>query len=258
MKTNYRPRNNRASGRKRLTLVATLLVIGTAGFFVLRGPILTGAAPAWKGANALSARIDVWLGLLSSKESLARENELLKQQILSREALIMSLRAVSDSREELLRVYGRTASTTGIAAAVLVHPPETPYDVLVLDAGLSEGVREGQRAFLPEGGLIGNVVQVSSHESRVLMYSSSGVRTDAVLERGAVPVNLQGLGGGNFKIDVPKEVVVVVGDRVIAPGIVGHMIGVVGEVETAPTDSALHARIVSAASVSSVRYVIIK
>lgn len=258
MKTSYRPRSNVSSKSKRLSFVAAVFLIGVIIVLVLRTPLFAGVTPLWRGANAFSARLDVWFGLLNSKEEVIKENESLKQQINSLNLQMVALQATADSRESLFKTYGRSASSTGVAAGVLVHPPETPYDVLVVDAGQAEGIHEGERVFLPEGVLLGTVSAVGEHEAHVTLYSSSGLKTDAVLERGGVAAVLVGQGGGNYKIDLPKDVSIKTGDRILAPGLAAELLGVVGDVETTPTDSALHAYIRSVASVSSVRYVLIK
>ncbi len=257
MKTTYRPRSN-AGSRKRATLVLVVFVIAASVLFIVRKPIVSTISPLWRGANAFSTSIDTFLTLLHSKESLVRENQELKNTLLSQELTITTLRGVADAREELLQVYGRSASSSGIAASVLIHPPETPYDVLVVDAGSSEGVTEGDKVFLPEGVALGVVTSVTSHQAHVTMYSSSAQKTNAVLERNSVPIILLGQGGGNFRVDLPKNVEVVVGERVLAPEIESAPIGVVGDVETTPTDSAQHVRIRSLVHITSVRHVLIR
>ncbi len=225
--------------------------------FFTRGVIFSLVSPIWKGSNAFSQTFKNLSEQFSSKESLILANQALGQQLISANQTIASLHGAADERDTLLAIYGRSATTTGIAATVLVHPPQTSYDMIVVDAGADEGVKSGALVRLPEGGVIGRVSEVVAHEAQVELSSSNGVKTNAVLERGNVPVTLVGAGGSIFKVDLPKNILAVVGDRVIETGVRGELVGVVREVETSPSDSAEHLLIQSIANVSALRFVLI-
>jgi cell shape-determining protein MreC len=258
MKTNYRPRNSAIGhNRKRLGITLGILIVGILIFSFLRNPLINITAPFWK-SNFFSRTFLGTVALVRSKESLENENQSLKAQLDSYNSLVVSSRVLEDSRDQLLTYFNRASTTPGIAAAVLVHPPETPYDMLVIDAGTSEGVALGNRVSLPEGVVIGNVSQVSTYSARVDLYSGSGNTTDAVLERNSLPVTLIGQGGSNFEFDLPKGVAVEDGDKILSPNIRSEMIAVVGDVESDPTDSLEHVYARSVVDVFTLRFVLVK
>lgn len=259
MKTNYRPRNSaHGESRKRAGITIGLIVVVVIVFSFLRNPLTSLVAPLWRTSNIFSRTFTSIAALVHSKESLELENQSLKAELDSYSALAIDSRAAEDSRDEILAEFNRASTTPGIASAVLVHPPETPYDILIIDAGTADGVSVGDGVSTPEGVSIGAVAEVSTHAARVELYSSSADKTDAVLERNSLPVTLIGQGGGNFEFDLPKGVSVVVGDKILSPNIRAEMIAVVGDVLSDPTDSLEHVYAKSVINVSTIRFVLVK
>lgn len=256
MKTTYRPRNSPES--KRFSLVIGALVLSLLIFIFLRSYIVAAVAPLWRSENAVSTSFRNTVNMLRDKDALVRENEALKERLSSFDALLASYRTLESSRESLLQSFGRSDALPGLAAGVLVHPPETPYDILIVDAGESEGVAEGDRVSLPEGGALGAVREALWQESKVALYSSGGEKTQAVLERGGHAVTLVGRGGGTFEVELPREVSVVAGDKVLMPGMRSELVGVVEEVSVEPTDSVQHVLVRGVGNIRSIRFVTIR
>ena len=136
---------------------------------------------------------------------------------------------------------------------VLARPPRTPYDTLVIEGRVPIGAIVG----MVGGPLLGTVTDAFARESKVKLFSSSGEKTEAVLERADTPVELLGLGGGNFKIEVPREIAVEIGDRVISSGRSQNLLAVVGGVEVSPTDTFKKILAKSPINIFSIRKVII-
>jgi len=236
MKTNFLPRNRRRNSRRELIVVGIVLIVAI-GAFSIFGNLLTGVfAPLWRSTLYTRTGLRNVVESLRSKDALMAENAALKDKLAADDELIVSLRALVSSRDELISKFGRIPAGS-IPAGVLVHPPETPYDILIVDAGENVGVRQGSAVFTPEGMMIGLVSDVFSRTARVKLYSSAGERTDAVLERGQAAVTLVGRGGGAMSFTLPRDAAVVAGDRVLSPRLEAPLIGVVVDVEASPTDS---------------------
>jgi cell shape-determining protein MreC len=153
---------------------------------------------------------------------------------------------------------GRKPSRETIIAGVLTHPPQTPYDVIIIDAGSNDAIEEGKAVYLPEGPSLGVVSEVSNSNSRVRLFSSSGEKTNAVLERHNVPVELEGLGAGNFRLMLPRDAEVEVGDRILSPDISSRLLAVVGDISRSPTDSFKEVRAKSPANIFILRFVFVE
>jgi cell shape-determining protein MreC len=167
---------------------------------------------------------------------------------------LSGLRAKESTAEALRNQYGRTIDQTGILAGILVRPPQTPYDILIIGAGSDSGVEIGNNASLSGGIKIGRVIEVYSNTSTVQLYSSNGVKTQAILERNEVPIELIGNGGGNIIFHLSREMETEVGDRILDATILGSLIGVVEDIEVAPTDSFKKVLVKSIAPLNSVRF----
>ncbi len=137
---------------------------------------------------------------------------------------------------DLKKRLGRDASIHTILAAVLLRPPATPYDTLLIDVGLEQGVVEG--AFVAAGGtvLVGRVEQVYKTTSRVVLFSAPG-ETHSALLGGNIPIEVEGQGGGSLVAQVPAKTSVLVGAPVLFPGIVGGFSSVVSYIEARDGES---------------------
>src|SRR3989344_7842889 len=58
-----------------------------------------------------------------------------------------------------------------ILGAVLLRPPATPYDTLVIDAGKEEGAVVGDYVSAGGSGLVGTISEVYAHAARVRLFS---------------------------------------------------------------------------------------
>jgi cell shape-determining protein MreC len=165
------------------------------------------------------------------------ENMALKEKLSSLETEVMSLSKDRDEKDILLGLLGRRQDSRMLVASVLAHPPQTLYDVIIIDAGLNDSVSLGSEVFLPEGPILGKVSEVFGKYAKVKLFSTAREETSAVLERGSVPVTLVGVGAGNFKLTVPRDVEVERGDRILSAGVFSRLLAVVGEVNVNSTDS---------------------
>jgi len=160
------------------------------------------------------------------------------------EALQAERDALQQENLDLKARLGRDARAGRILGAVLLRPPATPYDTLVIDAGQAEGVALGD--IVSAGGtiVIGSVSEVYTHAARVVLYSAPGQKYDALLRpstplgtRGTIPLAVEGQGGGSLRAQVPAGTPVSVGDFALLPGIIGGLSAKVSRVEHADGES---------------------
>jgi cell shape-determining protein MreC len=189
MKTPFRQKNrSKGSYTNYILLVGAIFIIGAVFFSYSDGLMVRVLSPIYKGENAFAKSFVSIRGFFRSKDALIQENQILKEHLASDEAALSASRAESSSADMIIQSLGRVPSGSGVLASVLVHPPETPYDMLLVDAGQDNGVLIGQKVALSEGAEIGTVTEVFKKNARVNLYSSSGTETNAVLERNAVRI----------------------------------------------------------------------
>jgi cell shape-determining protein MreC len=255
MKMNYLQRNRRGRYGKQLAVVGAVLVIGWLAFSLLGGAIVSLVSPVWRGENAVSRTFRHAAEAVKLHSSLVAENLALRDRVASLE---LELAAAPFSSVSEVEGFGEPAArerAAGVTAAVLTRPPQSPYDLFVIDAGEHDGLTAGAIVSLPEGPVLGTVSDVFASSAKVKLFSTAGEETSAVLERDNVPVVLEGAGGGTFKVRVPRETAAVPGDRILSADSAGNLLAVVEGVEVAATDSFKEILARSPANIFSVRTV---
>ncbi len=237
---------------KPILLVVTIFVFGAVIFSVADGAVLRIFSPIWSGEHAIGRGLNNMVASFKSKDDLIKENQILKNKIVSDQMLFASSQTINSS--------GRAAKQ-GIDASILVRPPETPYDILVIDVGSDDGVAIGQSVTLTlqeenaVGPKVGEITEVFKKNSKVRLYSATGQKTNAVLERNSVPVVLVGRGGGNFEFTLPRESEIKAGDKILSTDITRALVGVVKDIEVSPTDSFKLVLVVSAINIYKENFV---
>lgn len=206
------PRRRRSDGK---WFVLAALVVLAGGVYVLRGPLsgLLWSAlqpiAAWRYGAGAAAELASTTAALAGRDALYKENV------------------------ELKKLLGRSAEAPSVLASVLMRPPQTPYDTLVIDLGEQDGI--ALNAGVSAGGtsLVGRVTDLYAHTARVTLFSASGETYDAVLltKSGSMPVSVEGQGGGSLRGQVPSGSDVKVGDPVVLPGIAGSLAATVERID---------------------------
>lgn len=172
-----------------------------------------------------------------SKQSLVTkiaelESELLEKELRSKTSLV-----IEQNYETLSALMGRSLNETIIASAVLLRPPQTPYDTLIIDAGSSMGIEKGNLVQSPEGVVLGTVANVFERTSVVELFSSYGKETVVHIGKEQIEMIAKGRGGGNFEAEAPRTVVISEGDVVVLPGLSPKAFAVVEEIIMRPSDA---------------------
>lgn len=257
MKTTYR-RNSSGPLARRLSAIALVIAIGLALYYLGKPIMASFSSPILKTKTQLGNSAGLLLGKFQNQSDLLKEMNALREKANAYDSLQESYAALASSSADLLRSFGRMPTTTEIAASVIMHPPETPYDLILIDAGQSEGIKQGDLVALPEGGLLGVVEEVFDHTSRVSLYTSSGRETKAYLSGSDTAFILKGAGGGTFEVSIPRDLPIQIGDFFFAPGINSEYLGRVNKIDVNPTDALKKVLVGGVANVSSLRFVVVK
>ncbi|MEK7176059.1 MAG: rod shape-determining protein MreC [Patescibacteria group bacterium] len=256
---NYLQKNRPNRGRRKLILfLLGVFFIGFVIFYFLNGIIISAIAPFWKTENQLTKVLSDWKEIWRSKQALVSENARFKEKISSLELELNARPEAYDGNDTLLSLLGRKAEDGGITAAVLVRPPQTPYDMIIIDAGKDDGVLADSQALLPEGPALGTVSEIFPSSAKIKLFSSAGEKVSAVLERSGLSIMLEGAGGGNFRIVVPRETPVEKGDRILSADIFSRLLAVVEDIKVEPTDSFKEIFARSPANLFNIRFIVIR
>ena len=255
MKQSYLPKSRTKSGYLQPILILLgIFILGSIIFAFLGSSIIKIISPVWRSENVVSKTLGDWVSFFNTQGSLVKENAALKDKVFLLEAEVINHSNETIQKDELLRLLGRTEEVGGIIAPVLVRPPKTPYDILVIDIGKGN-VSIGQEVRSIEGYSIGKIFEVSDRVARVKLFSSNGEELAAILEREEASIILEGQGGGSFRFELPRELNVEIGDRVLSSNISSYPLGVVEDIEVHPTDSFKEVFVSSPINIFEVRFI---
>jgi cell shape-determining protein MreC len=126
-------------------------------------------------------------------------------------------------------------SITSAGASVISRPPQSPYDILVIDSGSDNDIKQGARVLFSTDVMLGYVAEVFSKTSKIKLVSFPGEETSVIIESLASGAKISALaigrGGGEMEIKIPSSIEVRSGDLVKTPGTYPLMLGTVEKTE---------------------------
>lgn len=222
------PRRRRKGEAIRIVLLSFLCLLCVAIIAVWRQP-LTQAF--WFVAEPL---------LRLGRESTQSELQRLKTELASTSVALLDRNLLYQENLRLKARLGRVPEgTLSLLAAVIVRPPGTPYDTLMLDVGSNEGVLVGDLVFAGGSVVIGKITEVYASTARATLFSAPGQIHNALIfsENGSIPVSLEGQGAGSFVGKVPQGTPVEEGQTILFSNIMPVFAATVSYVEAVPGES---------------------
>ncbi len=227
---------------KKITIIVVILIflfyfrigvlggLSTASHFIFRPVLIVG--------NGIGNTFGGLGAYFNSKKLLTLENETLKMQIAEGEARMSNYNSLLDENNKLKDTLGRIGNKKNfILGGILSKPNRSPYDTLIIDAGVNDGIFIGQKVFAFGNVPIGKIGDVYGDSATVILYSSPGEKTDVVVSGKDIFMQLIGRGGGNFEMILPRDFVIEKGTEVVLPGITSHTVATVATILSDPRDS---------------------
>jgi len=166
------------------------------------------------------------------KSNLIKENSKLKDEISVYKLNKIDYDLLVKENEELKESVGRNVSTNRTLSKVLSKPPQSPFDTFVVDVGSGSGITVGNRAYISDTIILGLVSETTENTSIIKMFSNGDQSVVSVSSRTGANFVLEGIGGANFKVVVPKETDIVWGDSFLHSGLKDSVMAVVYYVDT--------------------------
>ena len=217
-------------------------------------------APVQGVFQRLTRSVESYYAAVSNYRHLQQENDRLRQQLAEAVALqtkIAELRQENNRLRSMLEL--REASEYElIAAEVIARDPSSWFNIITINKGTKDGVRENMAVITTEG-LIGSILSAAPNSAQVQLLTDARRRVRALVQRsrepgevGVVEYDPQNAAYLRMK-DLPREANIQTGDAVISSGLggvfpKGLLIGYV--VETAEDEMGLtqYARLQPAAN----------
>ena len=234
---NYLVKNN-ASKNIIFYFIGVIFLIAIFSLPSVRNLLFGIGGPIWSVRNSINYFLSDNIKLLNSKINLIDENSLLKEQIKSYEKEQALFSLLKKENEDLKNILGRKISGRNVLlSAVLSKPYLSPYDTLVIDTGLFDGVSVDDKVLADGNTYIGYVSEVYDNFSKVVLYSSPGEKVKVLIGNSNIEKDATGLGGGNFEVQIPREIDIKEGDPIVIPSISANVFGVVEKIEFKESDS---------------------
>jgi len=176
--------------------------LAVSGFASARNAVARGLAPAGEVLEAPVRWAGDGIDAIGGYFFAVSENRRLKARIRDLETWrdeAVALRNVNERYEALLKL--KTDPPAPFVAARSVLDVRGPFaNARVLDAGAAAGVQVGDPV-MSENGLVGRIVGVVPHASRVLMLTDVESRTPVLVDRTNARALLTGDGGPNPRLE---------------------------------------------------------
>ncbi len=189
----------------------------------LRKMVLEAAAPVEDTINiSLQNLHDVWkrylflVGLEDENRRLRKQNADLTEQLNRyREGSLESMRL--QKLLELREGFPQRA----VAARVIDRNRSSLFKTLLINKGTADGLRVGL-AVLSDQGVVGRIIEISWHASRVLLLIDGNSNIDGLIQRSRAQGILQGAGSAGCSLKyISRAEEVLAGDVVISSGLSG-------------------------------------
>jgi rod shape-determining protein MreC len=208
-----------------LVLAAAVLMVVDLRFGLLQPArvLLADVAFPMYWLTDIPGRIAAWADeVFVSRERLIEENRELRAEALVLRARALRLAALAAENVHFRELLNSTAllDQNVLVAEIVGVSPDVTNQVVVIDKGERDGLREGQ-AVIDAYGLFGQVIEVSRFSSRVLLITDATHSVPAQVVRNGVRVIAEGAG----RIDmldvkhVAATMDVVAGDLLVSSGL---------------------------------------
>jgi rod shape-determining protein MreC len=173
-------------------------------------------------SRALGASRRLWQDYIQLV-AVAQENERLKQQLEAAVERAHLQREIELENERLRELLGFKQSLTHPAAAarIIAKDPSSWFNTVIINKGSADGLNKGLPAVTSHG-IAGQVVEVSTHQSKLMLIIDRNSAVDALVQRNRVRGVVKGTSQEECTLDyVMPEDDVRLGDRVISSGFDG-------------------------------------
>ena len=235
-----RDKNKRRDSRTKIlasiSVLVLLLVSAPFIFPSLGNGLRTLMRPLWGIEENIHFNVSNFFANFISKRALESENAGLKSQLAQIQSELIDRDTLLHENQSLKDILGRKISNTLVLGTILVKPYRSAYDTLVIDIGTDMGIVASDVVYAYGTIPIGVVSSVGKNTSTVTLFSTSGEKTTGRIDGQNIDVDLIGRGGGNFELQVPRDVTLEPNTNILIPGLTPQVVAVVAKSITDPRD----------------------
>ena len=250
-------------------IVISLLFMAASRFGVfdpLDDGVLTVTAPVESALRDATSPLADFVNNLTDINRLSDENHALRaenERLVAQNARLTEAERELRQLEQLIDLRQGTEGDIFVKANVFAEEPGNLRQMIAIDRGTSDGLKEGMVVLTPQGSLIGSITKVLGHVAWVTLITDQTSAVSAVVQGSRVQGVVVGSADGSLTMEFVQETAdVKAGDPVLTSGIGGHyppgeLIGQVVEVESSPQELFKSVRVQPLADLSSLEDVLV-
>jgi len=146
----------------------------------------------------------------------------------------LTVQILADENRELRSLLGDEGEER-ILAGIIGRPGTLPYDSLMLDRGIEDGIVVGAPVYIGENTVIGLVKNATAHTALVELATTAGFEATVYIIGPDIYTNAVGMGGGQLRVGVPQGITLSEGDLVVLPSVTSGIYGVISTVQSEPS-----------------------
>jgi len=155
--------------------------------------------------------------------SVAQKNDVLKKMLnesIEKNNQWHEIELANTRLRNLLNLQN-TPTTRVVAAEVIGKDPSGWFKTVIIDKGKAEGLQKGLPVVLPQG-IVGQVIEASSHYSKVMLIIDRNSAVDALVQRSRARGIIKGASADQCRFEfVLRKHDVQIGDTVLSSGLDG-------------------------------------
>lgn len=191
---------------------------------------------------------------LRNRKEMVDQIALLESQLAATAGERHTIQTLAQENEELRSLLGYDGEER-ILAAVIGRPGVLPYDSLMLDRGLDDGITEGAPVYIGDNTVIGIVKNASAKTSLVELITAPNFESTVFIMGPDIYTNAVGIGGGQLRVGVPQGIPLAEGDLVVLPSITSGVYGAISVVQSEATRPEQYGFVSPETPLSSIRFV---
>lgn len=145
-----------------------------------------------------------------------------------------------------------------VVGSVLMRPPQTPYDSLIINVGTSDGLSVGDQVYAFSGFPIGEIAESNANTSVVRLLSAPGNKVEVLIGTSTMAVLAEGKGAGNFYLKLPKVTEIKKGDIVARKYFPPEVFSSIESVDSAEGEAYIYAYFKLPINLHNLVYVVVK
>jgi cell shape-determining protein MreC len=214
----FQPKKEKKIAKKSIFFVVIFLLIVFTVFPTLFRGFSSAtnevSVPLLNAKEQTTGGITDFFAVFRFKQNLYNQNRALSEKISDLEQKLSGYDFLVQENLELKNTFFQ--KTEGyIFARVVLRPNVAVYDTFLLDVGTDMGIKKGAKVFSGETAVVGTVEEVYPHSSKARLFSTAGQVTNVLMGPDNIPLELRGMGGGAFIVDVPSGVDIQEGDTAL-------------------------------------------